>query len=214
MSLIEREPRRAFLWVRLGNLYDHAGVPDRAKEAYLRAIELDPTDIEAHAMLGQLLDRDDRLPEAVPHFHAVLINARNASNVKKHLRRSLVRAAIEALLAAHVESDGEIEFLPTMNPEKTKELDPQELAFVEIREFDLGTERGVEELVDTFVGKRRPTPLRWLKRLKKRRLDPYNEPPALQIRRDNLQVGRNDPCPCGSGKKYKKCCGGSQARTR
>ena len=22
--------------------------------------------------------------------------------------------------------------------------------------------------------------------------------------------GRNDPCPCGSGKKYKKCCGLSQ----
>jgi len=21
-------------------------------------------------------------------------------------------------------------------------------------------------------------------------------------------VGRNDPCPCGSGQKYKKCCGG------
>jgi uncharacterized protein YecA (UPF0149 family) len=21
------------------------------------------------------------------------------------------------------------------------------------------------------------------------------------------EVGRNDPCPCGSGKKYKKCCG-------
>lgn len=26
------------------------------------------------------------------------------------------------------------------------------------------------------------------------------------IRNDN-KVGRNDPCPCGSGKKYKKCCG-------
>jgi toxin HigB-1 len=23
------------------------------------------------------------------------------------------------------------------------------------------------------------------------------------------KVGRNDPCPCGSGKKYKKCCGGA-----
>ena len=23
-----------------------------------------------------------------------------------------------------------------------------------------------------------------------------------------VKVGRNDPCPCGSGKKYKKCCGG------
>ena len=22
-----------------------------------------------------------------------------------------------------------------------------------------------------------------------------------------LKIGRNDPCPCGSGKKYKKCCG-------
>ena len=21
------------------------------------------------------------------------------------------------------------------------------------------------------------------------------------------KVGRNDPCPCGSGKKYKNCCG-------
>ena len=27
------------------------------------------------------------------------------------------------------------------------------------------------------------------------------------IHRDAPKVGRNDPCPCGSGKKYKKCCG-------
>jgi len=26
------------------------------------------------------------------------------------------------------------------------------------------------------------------------------------VRRDNDKVGRNDPCPCGSGKKYKQCC--------
>ena len=25
--------------------------------------------------------------------------------------------------------------------------------------------------------------------------------------REDPKVGRNDPCPCGSGKKYKKCCG-------
>ena len=25
--------------------------------------------------------------------------------------------------------------------------------------------------------------------------------------RPTLKVGRNDPCPCGSGKKYKRCCG-------
>ncbi|MBR5710648.1 MAG: SEC-C domain-containing protein [Thermoguttaceae bacterium] len=27
------------------------------------------------------------------------------------------------------------------------------------------------------------------------------------IRRTEAKIGRNDPCPCGSGKKYKKCCG-------
>jgi preprotein translocase subunit SecA len=27
------------------------------------------------------------------------------------------------------------------------------------------------------------------------------------------KVGRNDPCPCGSGKKYKKCCGQNESET-
>jgi preprotein translocase subunit SecA len=27
------------------------------------------------------------------------------------------------------------------------------------------------------------------------------------FKREEPKVGRNDPCPCGSGKKYKKCCG-------
>lgn len=27
------------------------------------------------------------------------------------------------------------------------------------------------------------------------------------VRREGEKVGRNDPCPCGSGKKYKACCG-------
>ena len=30
--------------------------------------------------------------------------------------------------------------------------------------------------------------------------------PAQPVRAEN-RIGRNDPCPCGSGKKYKKCCG-------
>ena len=30
---------------------------------------------------------------------------------------------------------------------------------------------------------------------------------SIQQRRVGDKVGRNDPCPCGSGKKYKKCCG-------
>ncbi len=28
----------------------------------------------------------------------------------------------------------------------------------------------------------------------------------VQFRRDAAKTGRNEPCPCGSGRKYKKCC--------
>lgn len=31
--------------------------------------------------------------------------------------------------------------------------------------------------------------------------------PAQPLVRQHPKVGRNDPCPCGSGRKYKKCCG-------
>ena len=30
---------------------------------------------------------------------------------------------------------------------------------------------------------------------------------APTVRRGGPKIGRNAPCPCGSGKKYKKCCG-------
>jgi SEC-C motif-containing protein len=33
-----------------------------------------------------------------------------------------------------------------------------------------------------------------------------HEKPQTMMR-ESPKVGRNDPCPCGSGKKYKKCCG-------
>lgn len=36
---------------------------------------------------------------------------------------------------------------------------------------------------------------------------PQGEQKVKQIVLEKPKVGRNDPCPCGSGKKYKKCCG-------
>jgi uncharacterized protein YecA (UPF0149 family) len=32
------------------------------------------------------------------------------------------------------------------------------------------------------------------------------DPTPKQMARRPPKVGRNDPCPCGSGKKFKKCC--------
>ena len=35
----------------------------------------------------------------------------------------------------------------------------------------------------------------------------YKEQKESTTIRKGKKIGRNDPCPCGSGKKYKKCCG-------
>ena len=32
-------------------------------------------------------------------------------------------------------------------------------------------------------------------------------PKVQTVVHEGPKIGRNDPCPCGSGKKYKKCCG-------
>ncbi len=39
---------------------------------------------------------------------------------------------------------------------------------------------------------------------------PWNflpESQTMPVMRRVQKIGRNEPCPCGSGKKYKKCCG-------
>ncbi len=58
---------------------------------------------------------------------------------------------------------------------------------------------------------------KWLESLFQARLDTDDytvsthdadpeQPKVTTIKRSTPKVGRNDPCPCGSGKKYKKCC--------
>ncbi|MBI2440773.1 MAG: preprotein translocase subunit SecA [Lentisphaerae bacterium] len=37
--------------------------------------------------------------------------------------------------------------------------------------------------------------------------EPATSGESVTVRREGAKVGRNDPCPCGSGKKFKKCCG-------
>jgi hypothetical protein len=37
--------------------------------------------------------------------------------------------------------------------------------------------------------------------------DEWDDAPSLPFVREKPKIGRNDPCPCNSGKKYKRCCG-------
>jgi uncharacterized protein len=41
----------------------------------------------------------------------------------------------------------------------------------------------------------------------------YWQEKIKKTKESKIKVGRNDPCPCGSGKKYKKCCAGTSSDT-
>lgn len=49
---------------------------------------------------------------------------------------------------------------------------------------------------------------KWMKEHEEElRREGANIPKVETVVHEGPRIGRNDPCPCGSGKKYKKCCG-------
>ena len=75
--------------------------------------------------------------------------------------------------------------------------------------LDVLNEKKENHLIDTYNAKYKK-----LKPLSKNNLlnnDYYDDfddiDESTTIVRSSPKIGRNDPCPCGSGKKYKKCCG-------
>ena len=58
----------------------------------------------------------------------------------------------------------------------------------------------VDEIEEAFQRKKK-------RELEQARMAGAGDMQVQQIVRSGEKVGRNDPCPCGSGKKYKKCCG-------
>ena len=68
-------------------------------------------------------------------------------------------------------------------------------------------------LLNTNIEIRRPEPKPQPKMTEARVYDPQAQSRPQEIKKQvtvkntEKKVGRNDPCPCGSGKKYKNCCG-------
>jgi preprotein translocase subunit SecA len=63
-----------------------------------------------------------------------------------------------------------------------------------------GVSTSVDDLEESFQRRKR-------RELEQARMAGAGDRQVQQVVRGGAKVGRNDPCPCGSGKKYKKCCG-------
>ena len=81
-----------------------------------------------------------------------------------------------------------------------------------------GTKRAIPHLLEGFFGYlkdtgRFPAAGSWqicVEAMGKRFTDSIREDGSVKgetFKKNYSETGRNDPCPCGSGKKFKKCCG-------
>lgn len=117
---------------------------------------------------------------------------------------------------------GEMDYIYNTHHESTrKELDMDgvkswalnsEWLGLEIRETDKGTEKDMEGKVEfkcKFLFNGNEQTHHELSTFVKEKGQWYFVDGVLRnntVRRSEAKVGRNDPCPCGSGKKAKKCC--------
>jgi hypothetical protein len=97
-------------------------------------------------------------------------------------------------------------FLDGINTSLTKELDLESLKEDTILSSEIDYEKLYWNMHEAKAD--------WLYNLKqwdgiltKEKRDEITREFRLSKMAVSTKVGRNDPCPCGSGKKYKKCCG-------
>jgi hypothetical protein len=164
-------------------------------------------------------------PAAVPHIAAFLSDRSNPTSPV-----ATAMAGLREIVARHPECRDECVGILTRVLEPHAAADPVvngfavwtliDLAAVEAIDAMRGAFRrqavdlslvGDEEDVEIALGlrKRRSTPAPTYHILPRGWLDQLEAGGIQQGTRVSLRggkVGRNDPCPCGSGKKYKKCC--------
>lgn len=212
---LEEQPQNAFIWGRLGNLYEHAGLLKQAKDAFERSVQLDPEDVESLYSLGTYRMDDGDWKSAAECFEAALQHAPRRPHRNPALMKKLVTACLQCLSDLHHETGGKVRFPPkvTFNNE-TESIKPANLGLMDL---DLSSDEGWDSLASIYLTGKLPE--RMQQRAAKESLHRGNvsEDDLLSSEfsqtddgvgtiRGSKRVGRNDPCPCGSGKKYKKCC--------
>ncbi len=164
-------------WTRLGNLYHHGGLYAEARGAFETALSVEPK--RADAMFGlAILDHEEmRLQKAAERFRAV-VRLLVEGKVAPDPGYAYFDESVRRLLAMQASDD--VPFKWELGGETG----------------DLSSAAARQKLYFKLIGVEMPTA--------KRAEAPREAPKTVSGGQD--AIGRNDPCPCGSGKKYKKCC--------
>lgn len=188
---IARHPDDADLRVGYGNALKFLGRTDQAEAEYQRAGELDPENPHVWHNLAELAaDRGD-YAEAIRLWQRVL-EVTPHSKLPAKERRLFLEAARDNMKALRGHA--------RLRPEGLR------------REVGRGAQpegpisrHAVPLSTRTVEGKSVTSPLHPAQPSQAE--PPTGTPPTAQEARTIQRVGRNQPCPCGSGKKYKHCHG-------
>lgn len=199
---VEKHPQDADLQKRMGNLLKRGGKPELALPYYLAAIKLNPSDVESyHSIIAILIDQK-RHREAISYLEQLVPLCREGK-IEEGLRRQIFEALLYQVTIVERETSHKVELFPLAKPEDLART--KEPITLDVRSFDPDDAEGFEWLYHAFRHGKVP------KGVMKPDLNIEATQPGRETRQapavGGKKIGRNDPCPCGSGKKYKKCCG-------
>jgi tetratricopeptide (TPR) repeat protein len=197
---IEKHPSDADLQRRMGNLLRNGGRPDLALPYYLEALRLNPNDAESCYCIADILIEQKQYKEAISYL-ARLVPLCRESKMDDDLRRDMFAALLDQAYIVEKETGHKVEVFRLAKPEETEQA--KEPLAIAVQSFDLSNQEDFEWLYYTFRHGQAPQqPVKPGITLKTTRANEVKQTPIIR-----KKIGRNDPCPCGSGKKYKKCCG-------
>jgi hypothetical protein len=214
-ELAARQPDNGEAWRRVGNLCERYGLPDEAEEAWRTAVCRDDREWEAVFSLAKHLrhDRPDEafsfLCQAVERLPRATIDAES---------RVLFARALVALIGRVLDyTDEPLALMAMWTGERNGSNPIVHASSVDLRDVDgvsLAAFMARTDVVGMSLSPELPTdtPTQLGRLLDGWRLELPMSVPRLPYVSASMRAGRNDRCPCGSGKKFKKCCLGQASR--
>ncbi|MDB4932644.1 MAG: Protein export cytoplasm protein SecA ATPase helicase, partial [Myxococcaceae bacterium] len=215
---VEARPGDGEAWLRLGNMLKKNGRAEQSIEAYGRAIAARPDDLDALGQKLELLLQRGREDEAgaLPRLILPLLAK---PGVEPWFREGVAYSVARVLASAAAKGQSlglhagwtkrgpggvEVREMGEVDLRRVKDFKRLEAFLahpsVEALALSEASPTAHDAELEALLNARAPlaTMLR----------DKYDlAPTPSPVVRAEPKVGRNDPCPCGSGKKYKKCHG-------
>jgi tetratricopeptide (TPR) repeat protein len=209
---LRKHPESGELHRRFGLILKNGAQPDLALPYLLKAIALAPDDAEAYYNIVEILVEHERYREALPYLET-LIRLCREGKMDEQQRRDLFEALLEQVVLLENKTKHRFDLFPPQSPQAAGALAPGPPT-VYLTSLDLSNPKGLERAYQLFLTGTLPeAPRRGTFRSMREAFSQADTPaedeafvPSQPVR-VLPKVGRNAPCPCGSGKKYKRCCG-------